>query len=83
MNIINKISTLKNEIEDLKNKRIGTEASMKILDEERKTLEKECKEFNIKPEEVEDTIKDRESSLQAEIDYIEEHIEEFKNAVGT
>lgn len=83
MSLEQDLLNLKNKSEKLHNLKIETTTKLNALEEEKNRLVDECKALGIDPANIEQTVKDTEAQLQAEIAALTKQVEEVLSGLNT
>jgi len=75
MSIENDLLALKSKGEQLNNLRVANQTKLQGLEQEKEKLLLEAKELGIAPEAIEQTLKNEEAAIQAEVSALQEQLD--------
>jgi len=82
MSIENDLLALKSKGEQLNNLRVANQTKLQGLEQEKEKLLLEAKELGIAPEAIEQTLKNEEAAIQAEVSKLGEELNRILDEIG-
>jgi predicted nucleic acid-binding Zn-ribbon protein len=82
MSLENDLLALKSKGEQLNNLRVANQTKLQGLEQEKEKLLLEAKELGIAPEAIEQTLKNEEAAIQAEVSKLGEELNRILDEIG-